>query len=73
MSSENRRYSGYSGYRGYNKETFKSNSQNSSQVFSTEGMAEFQRNTLPEPVMNVDSLFKLADFLDTGKTDSSFP
>lgn len=70
MSSENRRYSGY---HGYNKETFKSSSQNSSQVFSPESMAEFQRNTLPEPVMNVDSLFKLADFLDIGKTDSSFP
>lgn len=56
MSSENRRYSGY---HGYNKETFKSSSQNSSQVFSSESMAEFQRNTLPEPVMNVDSLVQI--------------
>lgn len=63
----------YNGYRGYNREPFKSSSQNSSGVFSPEGMEEFKRNTLPEPVMNVDSLFGLADFLDASKMDNSFP
>lgn len=31
------------------------------------------QNTLPEPVMNMDSLLNLADFLDTSKSDSAFP
>lgn len=47
--------------------------QNPSKVFSPENVIEGKKNTLPEPVMNMDSLFKLADFLDTSKSDSSFP
>lgn len=31
------------------------------------------QNTLPEPVMNMDSLLNLVDFLDTSKSDSAFP
>lgn len=70
MSSESGRYRGY---QGYNKKTVKSSMQNPSKVFSPENVIEGKKNTLPEPVMNMDSLFKLADFLDTSKSDSSFP
>ena len=70
MSSENKRYSGY---QGYSNKVHKNNLQNSQKVFSSEIVTEEMSNTLPEPVMNVDSLFKLADFLNASKADISFP
>ena len=70
MSSE---YKRYSGYQGYSNKVRKNNLQNSQKVFSSEVVAEEMSNTLPEPVMNVDSLFKLADFLNASKADISFP
>lgn len=54
MSSESGRYRGY---QGYNKKTVKSSMQNPSKVFSPENVIEGKKNTLPEPVMNMDSLF----------------
>ena len=70
MGSKNRRYRGY---QGYGKGIFEENLQKSSQVFLPENMEEVKRNPMPETVMNVDSLFKLANFLDTSKSESSFP
>lgn len=70
MSNEKKRYSGY---QGDCKKRSDNNLKNSQKMFLPEDMVRNTRNTLPESVMNVESLFKLADFLETSKTDSSFP
>lgn len=61
----------YSGYCGYNKSTF--NVQDSEHSFSSDKVVEANENSLSKPVMNVDSLFKLANFLDANKASNSFP
>lgn len=70
MNSKKNRYNGYQPYR---EKTFKSNRQNISQEFLPDDIVDISNNTLPEPVMNVDALFKLANFLDTSKSKESFP
>lgn len=70
MDNEKKRYGGY---QEYNKKKSDKNLESSTKMFLTENRTRENENTLPVPVMNVESLFKLADFLETSKTNSSFP
>lgn len=67
MNSKGERYSGY---QGYNESTFKPEN---SKCPNFADNTEIEKIPLPEPVMNVKSLIKLANYLDTNKSDHSFP
>jgi len=70
MNSKNKRYKGY---QGYNKKTSEKNLPSTPQLFSSKDIEGISESNLSEPIMNVDSLLNLTNFLDTSKEESSFP
>lgn len=61
----------YQGYQGYGKNATNSLNRQDTQDFTIDQLPSSP--LLQEPVMNVDSLFNLAKFLESSQSDSSFP
>lgn len=62
----------YKGYDGYKRNKESHDNINSTEIYGLTGNIEME-SSLPEPVMNVDSLFNLAEFLEKSNHDQSFP